>query len=146
MAMLPFIGYNAGHYLDHWLSIGKQADESRLPKIFLVNWFRKEDGGSGSFMWPGFGENTRVLKWVVDRIEGTVGADESPVGLIPHAEDLDVTGLDMTQEQVAQALAFDLDEWREELPLIREWFDKFGESLPEQMALELETLEQRLGG
>jgi phosphoenolpyruvate carboxykinase (GTP) len=143
MAMLPFIGYNAGHYLEHWLAMGKQHDESRMPKIFLVNWFRR--GEDGSFLWPGFGENTRVLKWVVDRIEDRVGAEESPIGLLPRPEDIDTTGLDITQDEVAAALAFDAGEWREELPMIKEWFEKFGDALPAQMATELETLEQRLG-
>ena len=95
MAMLPFIGYNAGDYVDHWLEIGKQADESKLPKIFHVNWFRRDDEG-GSFLWPGFGDNARVLKWVVERLEGTADAVETPIGLVPAPAPLDTTGLDMT--------------------------------------------------
>ncbi|WP_256840634.1 phosphoenolpyruvate carboxykinase (GTP) [Ornithinimicrobium faecis] len=143
MAMLPFIGYNAGDYLGHWLDMGKQHDESKMPKIYLVNWFRRD--ADGGFAWPGFGENTRVLKWVVDRLEGTVGADETPIGLTPRAGDLDVEGLDLTDEQLAAALAVDAQEWRDELPLIREWFDKFGDALPQQLEDELQTLTQRLG-
>ena len=143
MAMLPFIGYNAGDYLGHWLDMGKQHDESKMPKVYLVNWFRRD--ADGGFAWPGFGENTRVLKWVVDRLEGSVGADETPIGLTPRAGDLDIEGLDLTDEQLAAALAVDTDEWRAELPLIREWFDKFGDSLPQQLADELQTLTQRLG-
>jgi phosphoenolpyruvate carboxykinase (GTP) len=143
MAMLPFIGYNAGDYVDHWLTIGKQHDESKLPKVYLVNWFRRDE--DGSFLWPGFGENTRVLKWIVERLEGTAGATETPIGYLPRAEDIDTTGLDLDPETLAKALAFREDEWRAELPLIKEWFDKFGDSLPEQMAVELATLEQRLG-
>jgi len=142
MAMLPFIGYNAGDYLGHWFDIGKQHDESKLPKIFLVNWFRRD--ADGGFAWPGFGENTRVLKWVVDRLEDRVGAVETPIGLVPHLDDLDVQGLDLTREQLEAALAVDADEWRAELPLIREWFDKFGDSLPQQLEDELDTLAQRL--
>jgi len=142
MAMLPFIGYNAGDYLGHWFDIGKQHDESKLPKIFLVNWFRRD--ADGGFAWPGFGENTRVLKWVVDRLEDRVGAVETPIGLVPHLDDLDVDGLDLTREQLEAALAVDADEWRAELPLIREWFDKFGDSLPQQLEDELDTLAQRL--
>ncbi|CAN5869360.1 phosphoenolpyruvate carboxykinase (GTP) [soil metagenome] len=144
MAMLPFIGYNAGDYVDHWLTLGKQHDESALPKIFLVNWFRRSEEGSGSFLWPGFGENTRVLKWVVERLEGTAGAVESPIGYLPRPQDIDTDGLDLSAEQLQAALDFDTQEWRAELPLIREWFAKFGQSLPEQMSMELETLEQRL--
>ncbi len=144
MAMLPFIGYNAGDYLNHWLQIGKQHDESQLPRIYLVNWFRKSEGGSGSFIWPGFGENTRVLKWVIERLEGSAGAEETPIGFTPRPQDLDIQGLDITEEQLAAALAFDADEWRAELPLIREWFDKFGDALPQQLEDELDTLTQRL--
>ncbi len=143
MAMLPFIGYNAGDYIDHWLTIGKQADASNLPAIYLVNWFRRDD--DGGFLWPGFGENTRVLTWVIERLEGTVGAQETPIGLVPRPEDLDVSGLDLSDEQVAAALAVDAKEWRAEAGLIQEWFDQFGESLPEQMRVELDTLVQRLG-
>ncbi|NLG20866.1 MAG: phosphoenolpyruvate carboxykinase (GTP), partial [Actinomycetales bacterium] len=126
----------------HWFDIGKQHDESKLPKIFLVNWFRRD--ADGGFAWPGFGENTRVLKWVVDRLEDRVGAVETPIGLVPHLDDLDVDGLDLTREQLEAALAVDADEWRAELPLIREWFDKFGDSLPQQLEDELDTLAQRL--
>ena len=142
MAMLPFIGYNAGDYLGHWLDIGKQHDESKLPKVYLVNWFRKSD--DGAFLWPGFGENTRVLKWIVERLEGSAGAEETPIGLTPRAEDLDTSGLDLSAEELAAAIAVDPAEWREELPLIQEWFDKFGDSLPQQLVDELDTLSQRL--
>ena len=143
MAMLPFIGYNAGDYLDHWVEIGKQADADKLPKIFLVNWFRRDE--EGGFLWPGFGENTRVLKWMVDRIEGKVDAVETPIGFVPQAGDLETDGLGLSDEQVEQALAFRTEEWEAELPLIKEWFDKFGDSLPSAMEDELATLEQRLG-
>ncbi|MDO5741238.1 MAG: phosphoenolpyruvate carboxykinase (GTP), partial [Ornithinimicrobium sp.] len=142
MAMLPFMGYNAGDYLNHWLEIGKSADADKLPKIFLVNWFRRdEDGG---FLWPGFGENTRILKWMVDRIEGKVEAHESPIGFLPNAADLDLDGLSMTQEDVAKALAFSPSEWEAELPLIKEWLATFGDDLPGALGDELATLEQRL--
>ncbi|QFG69646.1 phosphoenolpyruvate carboxykinase (GTP) [Ornithinimicrobium pratense] len=142
MAMLPFMGYNASDYFAHWLQIGKQADAAKLPKVFLVNWFRRdEDGG---FLWPGFGENSRVLKWMVDRIEGRVDAQESPIGLLPMPQDIDTDGLDTSTEDVTKALAFDPEEWRAELPLIRDWFDKFGADLPGALEDELATLEQRL--
>ena len=143
MAMLPFIGYNAGDYLGHWLDVGKQHDESLMPKVYLVNWFRRD--AEGGFAWPGFGENTRVLKWVVERLEGSAGAEDTPIGLTPRQEDIDVEGLDITPEQLAAALAVDVAEWRAELPLIREWFDKFGDALPQQLEDELQTLTQRLG-
>jgi phosphoenolpyruvate carboxykinase (GTP) len=142
MAMLPFIGYNAGDYFNHWVTVGKEADASKLPRIFYVNWFRRdEDGG---FLWPGFGENSRVLKWVVERLEGTAAAVETPVGHVPTVDSLDVSGLDMTPEQVEQALAVKPEEWREEIPQITEWFEKFGDKLPTTMWDELEILKSRL--
>jgi phosphoenolpyruvate carboxykinase (GTP) len=141
-AMLPFIGYNAGDYVSHWVNTGKQADSTKLPRIFYVNWFRRdEDGG---FLWPGFGENSRVLKWVVERLEGTAAAVETAVGHVPTPDSLDVSGLDMTPEQVEAALAVKPEEWREEVPQITEWFEKFGDKLPSTMWDELETLKSRL--
>ena len=128
MAMLPFIGYNAGDYFGHWIAIGKEADEVKLPKIFYVNWFRRDD--DGSFLWPGFGENGRVLKWVIERIEGRAAAVETPIGLVPTPDSLDVDGLDMTREQVEKVLRVDPDEWRDEVPQIQEWFEKFGRQGP----------------
>ena len=143
MAMLPFIGYNAGDYFAHWINLGKGADASKLPQIFYVNWFRRdEDGG---FLWPGFGENSRVLKWVVERLQGTVGTVETPIGLVPTAGSLDIDGLDMTGEQVEAALAFDADEWKAEIPLIEEWFEKIGDSVPTSLRDELDSLKLRLG-
>jgi phosphoenolpyruvate carboxykinase (GTP) len=141
-AMLPFIGYNAGDYFSHWVDTGKQADSTKLPRIFYVNWFRRdEDGG---FLWPGFGENSRVLKWVIERIEGTAAAEETPIGHVPTADALDISGLDMTADQVRQALAVDKDEWQAEIPQITEWFEKFGDKLPTTMWDELEILKSRL--
>jgi len=123
--------------------MGKDNDASKLPKIFYVNWFRRdEDGG---FLWPGFGENSRVLKWVVERIEGQAAAVETPIGHVPTLESLDVDGLDMTQEALAAALAVDTDEWKAELPQIQEWFDKFGDDLPAVLWTELDGLRARLG-
>jgi phosphoenolpyruvate carboxykinase (GTP) len=143
MAMLPFFGYHVGDYLQHWLDTGKGADADKLPKIFYVNWFRRdEDGG---FLWPGFGENSRVLKWVVERIEGRAEAVETPIGLVPTPAALDLEGLDMTPEQVAKALAVNEDEWKAEVPLIAEWFDKIGEKTPTTMLTELDGLKARLG-
>ncbi len=142
MAMLPFIGYHAGDYMNHWLEIGKQADESKLPKIYQVNWFRKDE--EGNWLWPGFGDNVRVLKWIVERLDGDAEALETPVGYVPAPGAIDTTGLDMTEEQVAKALSVDLEEWRKELPLIEEWFAKFGDKLPSQLADELATLKANL--
>jgi phosphoenolpyruvate carboxykinase (GTP) len=143
MAMLPFIGYNAADYFSHWIEVGKQHDADKLPRIFYVNWFRRD--ADGGFLWPGFGENSRVLKWVVERIEGSAAAVETPIGHVPTPESLDVDGLDMTTEQLEQALAVDPDEWRDELPQITEWFDKFGDKLPTVLWTELDGLRARLG-
>ena len=143
MAMLPFIGYNAADYFNHWITVGKEHDAAKLPRIFYVNWFRRdEDGG---FLWPGFGENSRVLKWVVERIEGTAEATETPIGHVPTPDALDIEGLDMTREELEAALAVDPDEWREEIPQITEWFEKFGDKLPTVLWTELDGLKARLG-
>jgi len=143
MAMLPFIGYHAGDYFNHWIQLGKNANAEKLPKIFYVNWFRRgEDKG---FLWPGFGENSRVLKWAIERLEGTAAAEETPIGHVPTPADLDLAGLDAPEQDIAAALAFDADEWREELPLIDEWFTKIGDKLPTSLRDELEALKQRLG-
>ncbi|MGS0684817.1 phosphoenolpyruvate carboxykinase (GTP) [Nakamurella sp. GG22] len=143
MAMLPFIGYNAGDYFAHWINLGKGADATKLPQIFYVNWFRRD--ADGGFLWPGFGENSRVLKWVVDRLEGTVGTVETPIGLVPTAGSLDIEGLDMTLEQVEAALAYHPEEWKAEVPLIEEWFAKIGDSVPTSLRDELDSLKLRLG-
>jgi phosphoenolpyruvate carboxykinase (GTP) len=143
MAMLPFIGYHAGDYFQHWIDVGKDADASKLPKIFYVNWFRRDD--DGGFLWPGYGENGRVLKWVVDRLQGRAAAVETPIGRVPTLDGLDVEGLDVTPEQLARALAVDAEEWRAELPLIQEWFDKIGDKVPTTLLTELDGLRARLG-
>jgi phosphoenolpyruvate carboxykinase (GTP) len=145
MAMLPFIGYHAGDYLRHWISMGKGVDGNadKLPKIFYVNWFRR--GADGHFLWPGFGENSRVLKWIVERLEGTGGATETPVGFVPSASDLDLSGLDVPYADVEASLQVDTAEWRRELPQITEWFEKFGEKLPGVLWAELDALKARLG-
>ena len=143
MAMLPFIGYNAGDYFNHWITVGKDNDAAKLPRIFYVNWFRRdEDGG---FLWPGFGENSRVLKWIVERIDGQADAVETPIGHVPTPESLDTEGLDMTPAHLAAALSVDAEEWKDELPQIAEWFEKFGESLPAVLWTELDGLKARLG-
>ncbi|HEY2880398.1 phosphoenolpyruvate carboxykinase (GTP) [Nocardioides sp.] len=143
MAMLPFIGYNAGDYFNHWITVGKENDEALLPKIFYVNWFRRDD--KGDFLWPGFGENSRVLKWVIERMEGQAAGVETPIGHVPTPESLDTDGLDMTDEELAMALSVDPEEWKAEIPQIQEWFDKFGEQLPAVLWTELDGLKARLG-
>ncbi len=143
MAMLPFIGYNAGDYFNHWISVGKDNDAAKLPKIFYVNWFRRDD--DGSFLWPGFGENSRVLKWVIDRIDGQAQAVETPIGHVPAPGSLDLDGLDLTPDQVTKALAVDVEEWKAELPQITEWFETSGDTLPAVLWTELDGLRARLG-
>jgi phosphoenolpyruvate carboxykinase (GTP) len=142
MAMLPFIGYHAGDYFQHWIDTGKRADADKLPKIFYVNWFRR--GEDKRFLWPGFGENSRVLKWAIERLEGKAAAVETPIGYVPTADDLDLSGLDASHEDIEAALRFDPTEWRKELPLIDEWFDKIGEKLPTLLRAELDALKTRL--
>ncbi|GAA5157604.1 phosphoenolpyruvate carboxykinase (GTP) [Amycolatopsis dongchuanensis] len=143
MAMLPFLGYHAGDYFKHWIELGKSADGTKLPKIFYVNWFRR--GDDKRFLWPGFGENSRVLKWIVERIEGKANAVETPIGLVPRAEDLDTEGLKEPLADIQAALDVDPDEWRQEIPLIEEWFAKIGDRVPSNLRDELELLRQRLG-
>jgi phosphoenolpyruvate carboxykinase (GTP) len=143
MAMLPFIGYNAGDYFNHWVTMGKDNDASKLPRIFYVNWFRRDD--EGNFLWPGFGENSRVLKWIVERIDGQAGAVETPIGHVPTPDGLDTDGLDMSPEDLEEALRVDVEEWKAEIPQITEWFEKFGEDLPAVLWTELDGLKARLG-
>jgi phosphoenolpyruvate carboxykinase (GTP) len=143
MAMLPFLGYNVGDYFQHWVNVGKDADASKLPRIFYVNWFRR--GADGRFLWPGFGENSRVLKWIIERIEGKAAAAETPIGYVPTPDQMDLEGVNATAADVAEALTVDVEEWKAEVPLIEEWFDKVGDRLPTSMRDELENLKQRLG-
>jgi phosphoenolpyruvate carboxykinase (GTP) len=142
MAMLPFLGYHAGDYFQHWINTGKNADAAKLPKIFYVNWFRR--GGDRRFLWPGFGENSRVLKWVVERIEGRAGAVETPIGFVPRAEDLDTDGLSESIDDIQAALRVEPEEWRQEIPLIEEWFEKIGDRVPSSLRDELDALKARL--
>jgi phosphoenolpyruvate carboxykinase (GTP) len=143
MAMLPFLGYNVGEYFQHWVDVGKGASADKLPKIFYVNWFRR--GDEGQFLWPGFGENSRVLKWAIERMEGTAAATETPIGFVPTADQIDLDGLDVDAADIEAALAVDVEEWKAEIPLIEEWFAKVGDNLPTSMRDELEALKQRLG-
>ncbi|MGO4238198.1 phosphoenolpyruvate carboxykinase (GTP) [Pseudarthrobacter sp. YAF2] len=142
MAMLPFIGYDAGDYLKHWISVSGKANPERLPHIFLVNWFRRT--ADGDFAWPGFGDNARVLKWAIERLEGKADAVETPIGFVPAGHALDVTGLDLTHAHVEDAVRVDREEWDAELASIEEWYAKFGDSLPDALRAELESLKERM--
>ena len=141
-AMLPFIGYNVGDYFSHWLSIGDRTEAARLPKLFWVNWFRKDAGGR--FMWPGFGENIRVLEWVVDRVAGTGSATDTPIGLVPTIDAIDRTGLDVDDETMAHLLSVDPSSWGHEVALINEHYSMIGDRLPKRLDAELDDLRRRL--
>jgi phosphoenolpyruvate carboxykinase (GTP) len=141
-AMLPFCGYNMADYIKHWLDIGTSTDHSKLPKIFFVNWFRKS--AEGKFVWPGYGENSRVLKWIVERVNGVGEAVETPIGYVPAPGALDVSGLSLTDEQLQTALAVDPSAWKSELPTISAHFDNLGGRLPSEMRSQLQALEERL--
>jgi phosphoenolpyruvate carboxykinase (GTP) len=143
MAMLPFCGYHMADYFEHWLSIGARADADKLPKIFGVNWFRKDD--DGRFLWPGFGDNSRVLAWVFERCAGTADADDTAIGRVPAPDALNTDGLSLSPEALAALLEVDPAEWRAQLPQMREHYARFGERLPEELRRQLEELEFRLG-
>jgi phosphoenolpyruvate carboxykinase (GTP) len=140
MAMLPFCGYNMGDYFAHWLRMGRAL--ARPPVIFHVNWFRT--GPDGRFLWPGFGENLRVLMWMIDRVEGKAGATETPAGLVPRPEALNLEGLPLSSTQVESLLRVERDEWAAELPEIRAFFDKFGDRLPGELSRALDSLSGEL--
>ena len=142
MAMLPFCGYHMGDYFQHWLDMGEKGG-SKMPKIFYVNWFRKS--AEGKFLWPGYGENSRILKWIFERCEGTADGVETPIGKLPAEGALDVQGLKVTPEAMAELLKVDRDGWKAELPSIGEHFATFGSKLPRGLSDELAALEQRLG-
>jgi phosphoenolpyruvate carboxykinase (GTP) len=141
-AMLPFCGYHMGDYFAHWLSMTDRTDEAKLPRIYGVNWFRKD--ADGQFVWPGFGENSRVLAWIVGRLEGRASGTETPIGVVPTADDLELDGLDITPEQLAVALTVDREQWQAECSNTRAAFEQFGAHLPTSLADELTALEQRL--
>jgi phosphoenolpyruvate carboxykinase (GTP) len=141
MAMLPFCGYNMGDYFAHYLKIGERPG-AKLPKIFYVNWFRTDD--KGTFLWPGYGENSRVLKWIFERCDGNVHAVDTPIGRLPEPADLDTRGLDLSEVDIAKLLSVDVDGWLAEVPSIREHFARFGSHLPEGLKREVTELEERL--
>jgi phosphoenolpyruvate carboxykinase (GTP) len=142
-AMLPFCGYHMGDYFGHWLRIGEATDTAKLPKLFYVNWFRKD--ASGKFLWPGYGENSRVLAWVFDRCQGTADSFDTPIGRLPTQKSLPTEGLDVSDDAIAELLSVDSAAWRAELPLIAEHYAIFGDRLPAALRNELAALEQRLG-
>ncbi len=142
MAMLPFCGYHMGDYFRHWLEMGKRLGD-KAPKIFNVNWFRTDD--EGNFIWPGFGDNMRVLNWIIDRCEGKADAKETAIGYIPRPEDIDLTDLDMDIETLKSILDVDRDVWVKEAAEIEEHYKKFGDRLPEELRAQLEGLKARLG-
>lgn len=141
MAMLPFMGYNVGDYFQHWLDMGEKGGD-RMPEIFLVNWFRR--GDDDRFLWPGFGDNSRVLKWVIDRIEGNVDADETVVGYTARAEDLDLTGLDTPIEDVREALTADPELWKEDVADSRRYLESLGSRVPQEIFDQLAKLDERV--
>jgi phosphoenolpyruvate carboxykinase (GTP) len=140
-AMLPFCGYNMGDYFAHWLKIGEK-DGAKLPRVFYVNWFRKD--ADGKFIWPGFGENSRVLEWIFRRCDGEAEAAETPIGLVPAPGALNVEGLDLAPEALEELLAVDVEQVREEMPQVHEHLGRFGEHLPAAIKAQLDALEQRL--
>jgi phosphoenolpyruvate carboxykinase (GTP) len=142
MAMLPFCGYNMGDYFSHWLKMGAKTEANKLPRIFYVNWFRKD--ADGGWLWPGFGENSRVLKWIVDRISGKGEAVETPIGYLPTTDGIDTSGLDVSEQQMEELLHVDTNEWLNEIQSIREHYERFEDTLPKALSDELNALETRL--
>lgn len=141
-AMLPFCGYNMSDYFKHWLKIGKTADENKLPKIFHVNWFRKDS--NGKFLWPGYGENIRVIKWIFEQCEGNSNAVNSPIGFLPAKDAIDISALNVDQKSIEQLMTINHEEWKKEIENIRVFYKIFGDDLPKEFTFELAELEKRL--
>lgn len=141
-AMLPFMGYHVCEYMQHWLNIGTKSTADKLPKIFYVNWFRKDE--NGRWLWPGFGENSRVLKWIVERVAGEGKAVKTPIGYMPTADAIDTEGLDISDSDMAELLKVDKKMWALEIESVREHYAKFGDSLPQELNSQLEALEKRM--
>ena len=141
-AMLPFCGYHMGDYFAHWINIAKKTSADKLPKIFYVNWFRKS--ADGKFLWPGYGENSRVLKWIFERTEGTASAVETAIGYLPTVDAIDTEGLKVSKEDMEEMLKVKNDEWLKEVESIKEHYTKFGDRLPKELKEELAALEARL--
>jgi phosphoenolpyruvate carboxykinase (GTP) len=141
-AMLPFIGYNVCDYLQHWINIGTKTDSDKLPKIFYVNWFRKDE--NGKWLWPGFGENSRVLKWVIERVSGKGKAVMTPIGYMPTSDAIDTNGLDISDADMVDLLKVDKEQWLKEVDSIKEYYSKLGDRLPKDLIVQLDALEKRL--
>ena len=141
-AMLPFCGYNMGDYIDHWLEIGQATTADKLPKIYYVNWFRKDE--DGKWLWPGFGENSRVLKWIVERIDGKAEGRETPIGVLPTRDALDLDGLDVPEQDLDLLLSVDTEVWKKEAALMPDYFGQFGDHLPQAIKDEHAALVERL--
>jgi len=141
-AMLPFCGYNMGDYFGHWIQIGRMTDAYKLPKIYFVNWFRKDE--NGKFIWPGYGDNMRVLKWIFERVEGKAHAVDTPIGRLPDASDIDMEGLDITQENFQKLFTVNKEDWLNEINEMREYYKIFGDHLPKELSAELDKIEVRL--
>ena len=142
-AMLPFCGYNMGHYFSHWISFGQRGDRSKLPKVYFVNWFRKD--ATGKWLWPGYGENSRVLKWICERVDGAAKAEKTAIGNLPTADALDLTGLDLPPADLKALISVDVPGWKKEAEDIEAYYGKFSGLLPEQLREQLKALRQRLG-
>jgi phosphoenolpyruvate carboxykinase (GTP) len=141
-AMLPFIGYHVGDYLQHWLDVGSKADADKLPKIFYVNWFRKDK--NGKWLWPGYGENSRVLKWICERVSGEGKAVKTPIGYMPTSDAIDTVGLNVNADDMAELLKVNKDEWLKEVESIRKHYANYGEKMPKELFAQLDALEKRL--
>ena len=141
-AMLPFIGYNVCDYLQHWLDVGAKSTADKLPKIFYVNWFRK--GENGKFLWPGFGDNSRVLKWVVERVNGKVDAEKTAIGYLPKKEDLYLEGLDVSDAAMDELFTLKKEDWQAEVESIKEHYANYGEKMPQALKDQLKALEARV--
>ena len=141
MAMLPFCGYNMADYWQHWVDIS-QMPNVQLPRIYYVNWFRKD--ANGKYIWPGFGENSRVLKWIFERCEGSANAEETPIGNLPTMDSLDLSGIDLDQDEIAQLLRVEIDGWLSEIPLIEAYYAQYGDRVPQALRQELYSLRERL--
>jgi phosphoenolpyruvate carboxykinase (GTP) len=141
-AMLPFCGYNMGDYFNHWINIGKTHDNTKLPKIFYVNWFRKDE--DGKFLWPGYGENIRAIKWAIERVNGTGKYVDSPIGRLPDAGSFDVSGLDISKDSLEKLFRVNNDDVVAEVNEMREYYKKFGANLPDELSNELDKTEKRL--
>jgi phosphoenolpyruvate carboxykinase (GTP) len=140
--MLPFCGYNMGDYFNHWINIGKTHDNTKLPKIFYVNWFRKDE--DGKFLWPGYGENIRAIKWAIERVNGTGKYVDSPIGRLPDAGSFDVSGLDISKDSLEKLFRVNNDDVVAEVNEMREYYKKFGANLPDELSNELDKTEKRL--